>query len=220
MRRVGQRTNPRQIELRDDFRNDASTDGAAAFTDREAKTLVHRDRRDEAYFHLHVVAGHHHLNTRWQRHHTRHVGRAEVELRTVAGEEWRVTATLILAQNVGFRLELRVWRDRAGLRQYLATLHIFTLQATQQDPCVVARRCFVEQLNRQLRVLLVSGHLDDAARDRFRDAATQLGFTIHYEPGFDRVDSETDYRAKLADILAAHFTGQVMLERAVARGGR
>jgi hypothetical protein len=77
-----------------------------------------------------------------------------------------------------------------------------------------------EQLNRQLRVLLVSGHLDDAARDRFRDAATQLGFTIHYEPGFDRVDSETDYRAKLADILAAHFTGQVMLERAVARGGR
>jgi hypothetical protein len=35
------------LALFDDFRNDAGADGAAAFADREAQFLFHRDRRDQ-----------------------------------------------------------------------------------------------------------------------------------------------------------------------------
>ena len=62
-----------------------------------------------------VVAGHDHLGAFLQLHDAGHVGRAEVELRAVVGEERRVAAALFLGQDVGLGLELGVRRDRAGL---------------------------------------------------------------------------------------------------------
>ena len=64
---------------------------------------------------VHVVARHDHLGAFRQHHFARHVGRAEVELRTVVGEERRVTAALVLRQDVDLGLEVRVRLDRAGL---------------------------------------------------------------------------------------------------------
>src|SRR5262247_228432 len=60
--------------LRDDFADDARTHRAAAFPDREPQPLLHRDRRDQLHFHVHVVPGHHHLPPRRQRRHPGHVG--------------------------------------------------------------------------------------------------------------------------------------------------
>src|SRR3546814_4648171 len=54
-----------------------------------------------------------------------HVGRTEVELRTIVGEEWRVTATLVLRQHIDFGIEFGVRSDRARLGQDLTTLHGF-----------------------------------------------------------------------------------------------
>ena len=76
-----------------------------------------------------------------------------------------------------------------------------------------------EQLKRQLKVLLTSGHADEVSRDRFRAAAKEKGFTIHYEMGFSPDDCETDYRARMAGHLADHYAAEVMVERAVERGG-
>src|SRR3546814_8872135 len=59
-------------------------------------TTLFRSRRDQLDRHGHVVARHHHLRAFRQRHHARHVRRAEVELRAVVGEERRVTAALLL----------------------------------------------------------------------------------------------------------------------------
>ena len=84
--------------------------------------------------HLHVVARHHHLGAFRQLHDAGHVGRAEVELRTVVGEERRVTAALFLGQDVGLGLELRVRRDRARLAQHLAALDALALDAAEQAP--------------------------------------------------------------------------------------
>src|SRR5690606_19889513 len=73
-----------------------------------------------------------------------------VELRTIAVEERRVTATLILREDVNLALELRVRLDRAGLGQHLAALDIVLFHATQQDADVVARHALVEQLAEHL----------------------------------------------------------------------
>ncbi len=62
-----------------------------------------------------VVAGHDHLGAGREFHDARHVGRAEVELRTVVGEERRVTAAFILVEDVDLGFELLVRLDRAWL---------------------------------------------------------------------------------------------------------
>src|SRR5262245_25125689 len=90
--------------LLDDRSDDAGTDRAPALADGKAQLLLHGDRRDQLDRHRNVVAGHHHLRTLRQRHNTRNVRRAEVKLRTVVGEERRVTTTLLLRQDVGLRL--------------------------------------------------------------------------------------------------------------------
>src|SRR6185436_11657878 len=85
-----------RLFLLNDFGDDAGTDGAAAFADREPQPVFHRDRRDQLHFHVHVVPRHHHLAAGRQRRHSRHVRRPEVELRPVPVEERRVTSALFL----------------------------------------------------------------------------------------------------------------------------
>src|SRR5882757_613855 len=130
--------------------DDAGTDGAAAFTDSEAQLLFHGDRHDQLDIDRDVVARHDHLGAFRQRHDARHVRRAEVELRTVVGEERRVTATFVLGQDVGFGDELLVRLHRARLGQNLATLDTFTVNAAQQRADVVAGLALVEQLAEHL----------------------------------------------------------------------
>ena len=85
-----------------------------------------------------VVAGHDHFRAAQQLGRAGHVGRAEVKLRTIAGEERRMTAALFLGQDVNFRLELRVRRDALGSRQNLAALEVFLFNAAEQHADVVA----------------------------------------------------------------------------------
>src|SRR5688572_23574684 len=86
--------------LLENFRYDAGANRAATLSDSEAKSFVHRDRRDELDRHLNVVAWHHHLHPLWQLYTSSHVGRTEVELGAVALEERRVTSTLFLGQHI------------------------------------------------------------------------------------------------------------------------
>src|SRR5262249_55921050 len=101
--------------LLQDLGHDAGADGLAALADGEAQALVHRDRLDQLHLHPDVVARHHHLRPLRQLHRPRHVRRPEVELRTVVVEERRVTAALLLGQDVRLALEVRVRRGRAPL---------------------------------------------------------------------------------------------------------
>src|SRR5215472_16635563 len=132
--------------LLDDRGNHAGADGAAAFTDGEAQLLFHRDRHDQVHFHVHVVARHHHLGAFRQMHDAGHVGGAEVELRTVVGEERGVTTALLLGENVGFSLELGVRLDRTRLAQHLTALDFLALGAAEERADVVARLALIEQL--------------------------------------------------------------------------
>ena len=75
-------------------------DGAAALADGEAQPLFQGDRLDQPDLHVDVVAGHHHLHALGQLAASGDVGRAQVELRPVAGEERRVPAALFLRQDV------------------------------------------------------------------------------------------------------------------------
>src|ERR1700737_1713798 len=98
--------------------------GTAAFSDREAETFVHGDRRDQLDRHLHVVPWHHPLHALGQLHASRYVGRSEVELRTVTLEERRVSPALFLGQHINLGRELGVGRDRPSLGQHTPALPV------------------------------------------------------------------------------------------------
>src|SRR5436305_608062 len=116
------------IRLLDDAGDDARTDSAAAFPDSETQLLFHRDRHDERDVERYVIARHHHLRAFRQRDDAGHVRRAEIELRTIVGEERRVAATLFLGEDVGLGLEFGVRLHRARLAENLAALDFLALR--------------------------------------------------------------------------------------------
>src|SRR4030088_821171 len=140
----------RACPLLDDLCDDAGADGAAALADGEAQTLVHRDRRDQLHLHRDVVARHHHLRPCRQYHRPRHIRRPEVELWAVVREERRMTPALLLGQDVGLALEIRVRRDRPRRRQDLPALDLLALGAAQQRPDIVPRLALIQQLAEHL----------------------------------------------------------------------
>src|SRR5919198_3498861 len=110
-----------------DLGDDAGAYRPAALADREAQALVHGDRLSEIDVHVRVVARHDHLLALRELDRAGDVRRAEVELRTVAVEERRVAAALVLRQDVDLGLELRVRRDRARLWEHLPPLDLLPL---------------------------------------------------------------------------------------------
>ena len=75
-----------------------------------------------------------------------------------------MASALVLVQDIGLGLELGVRRDRAGSRQNLAALHLFTLGAAKQRPDIVARFAAIEQLAErstflEVAYLLLNGEL-------------------------------------------------------------
>src|SRR5262249_4307976 len=77
---------------------------------------------------------------------TRYVGRAEVELRTVALEERSVTSAFFFRKNVNFGFELLVRLDAARSAEHLTTLHVLFLRSTKEGAEVVTSLAAVEQL--------------------------------------------------------------------------
>src|SRR5690554_2941944 len=125
--------------LLDNLSDDTGANCTTTFTNREAQTLFHRNRRNQRHRDGHVVTWHHHLGTFRQLNRTSHVCRTEVELRTIAIEEWCMTTTFVLAQNVDLSSELSVRLDGTNLGQNLTTLDFFTLRTTQQHTYVVTK---------------------------------------------------------------------------------
>src|SRR3546814_3743845 len=70
-----------------DRRDNPCADRAATFANGEAQTLLHGDRSDQLDRQLDVVARHDHLGALGEDDLAGDVGGAEVELRTIVGEE-------------------------------------------------------------------------------------------------------------------------------------
>src|SRR5439155_17598546 len=138
------------IDLTQDLRDHARTDGVTTFTDGEAQPLFDHDRSDEFDREGDVVAGHDHLGACRELSGTGHVGRLDVELRAVALEERRVTAALLLREDVRLGLELRVRLHAAGLRDHLAALDVRALETAEEQTDVVAGLARVEELAEHL----------------------------------------------------------------------
>src|ERR1019366_2354971 len=139
--------------LRRDLGDDAGTDGTTAFTDGEAEAFVHGDGAlgKQLDGDLDVNAWHAHfrlvaVRARQRGNGTGDVGRTEIELRTIAGEERRVASTFFFRQHVDVRFELRVRRDRTGLGQDLAALDFLPFEAADQYAGVIAGDALVERL--------------------------------------------------------------------------
>src|SRR6202140_1904487 len=171
-------------KLFDDLRDRACAHGVAAFANGEAQTLFESYRGDECDFAADVVAGHHHLDALRQLHVAGDVRGAEVKLRTVAGEKRGMASAFFLGQHVRFGLELGVWRNRAGLANYLAALHIFFFRAAQQEAYVIASQAFVQQLAKHFNAgnyfLLRGAETDDF------DFFANFYLAAFYSPGHYR----------------------------------
>ena len=85
---------------------DTRTYSSTTLTDSECKTLAHSDWVDELDCHLYVITRHAHLCTSWKVTYTCNVCCSEVELWTIIVEEWCMTTTLVLCQNVNLCCEL------------------------------------------------------------------------------------------------------------------
>jgi len=83
-----------------DLRDDAGTDGTAAFADSEPESLLHCDRRDQFAYRVDVVSRHYHFRTLSQRNDAGDVGGAEIELRPVTVKERGMPPTFFLGQYV------------------------------------------------------------------------------------------------------------------------
>ena len=92
-----------------------------------------------------------------ERHSTRHAARSEQgytcdvscseeELGLVVAEEGCMPATLFLCQGVDFSLELLVRSDATGFADNLASHHIISLDASQQQPDVVTGLTLIQLL--------------------------------------------------------------------------
>src|SRR6478735_2834980 len=148
-----------------DLGDAAGTDGAATLTDREAETVLHGDRLDQLDRHVGVVARHDHLGALGEGHDAGHVRGAEVELRTVVVEERRVTAALLLRQDVDRRVEVGVRGRGARLDDDHAALDVLALGATKQQTDVLTGLALVEQLAEHLDAGDRGGLLDVADAD-------------------------------------------------------
>ena len=127
----------------------------ATLADSELEALLHSDRVNQLSLDGDVVARHSHLNLAAigvgeLLDVTGDVGGAEVELRTIAGEERGVTATLLLGQNVDLAGEGSMRGNRAGGAENLAALDGLTLDAAEQDAHVVAGLAVIHGLAEHL----------------------------------------------------------------------
>ena len=118
--------------LLDYLGNNAGTDCLAALTDGKPEFLFKCDGCDELNGQGHVVAGHDHLDPIGKLGNAGHVGRPQIELGTVAGEERCVATALFLRQDIDLTLELRVRGDGPGLCDDLAALDIVLLRAAKE----------------------------------------------------------------------------------------
>src|SRR5688572_16637432 len=139
--------NREAIYLDGDLRHDSCTHRTATLANCDAETLLHCDRSDQLDGDVvEVVARHHHLGAARKLADAGDVGRTEVELRTIAVEERRMTATLLLRKHVDLCVELRVRGDRARLDDNHSTLELRLVHTTKEQTDVVTCLPLVEEL--------------------------------------------------------------------------
>ncbi|CAB4918035.1 unannotated protein [freshwater metagenome] len=101
---------------------------------------------DEFNSHLGVITRDTHFRARRKRDLTSHIGRTEIELRTVVREERLMTAAFFLGQNIGLSFELGMRSDRTRLSEHLTTLNFFLLRSTKKRTNVVSSATLIEKL--------------------------------------------------------------------------
>ena len=97
------------------LRDDSGADGVSAFSDGEAKFLLHRDRGDEFGRDGDRVPRHDHLHVFGELYDACHIGSSEIKLWLVAVEKGGVAASLFLGQDIDLTLKLGVRGDGSGL---------------------------------------------------------------------------------------------------------
>ncbi len=136
--------------LLEDFGHLTCTYGTATFADSEAETFLHCNLVEEGNFQRYVIAWHYHLYVLRKLYVTSYVRGTEVELRAVAVEEWRVTATFVLRENVYLTLELRVWLHGTWLTDYHTALDGGLFNTAEEETGVITSFTTVEQLTEHL----------------------------------------------------------------------
>src|SRR4029453_4897901 len=191
----------------------AGANRPASLTDGELQLLLHGDGLDERHRHVGVVTGHHHIGAFRKVHHTRHVSRAEVELRTIVVEERRMAGALPLRKDVKPSLEIGMRSRCPRLDHDHAALDVLTLGAAQQQAYVLTRLTLVEQLAEHLHACDRGGLLAVADSDDV-NGLHDLDHAALDAPGNDRAAASDG-----EDILDRHEERLVDLPDWLGGGG-
>ena len=106
------------------LRDHTGSDCASAFSDGEAKFLLHGNGSDEFGRDGDRVTGHDHLYVFGELDNAGDVGGSKVKLGFVAVEEGGVSSTLFFGQDVDFTLKLRVGGDGTWFGEDLASFQL------------------------------------------------------------------------------------------------
>src|SRR3989338_10962090 len=134
-----------RMNLFQDLRDDACTDGASSFADSKAGSCIQGNGNAEGDNELHVISRHDHFHVGRKLHRARDVRCAHVELRLVSFEKRRVATSFLFREDIHFGIELCVGSDRSGLGKHLTAFDILALDSTEKQSDVVAGNTFVEK---------------------------------------------------------------------------
>src|SRR3989344_3277501 len=201
--------------LRDYLRDDACADRLAALADCKAGLRLERHRRYELDLKGHGVARHNHLGACGKRYLAGHIGRSDVELRLVSGEERRVAASFVFGKHVYLAFKLGVRINRTRLSEHLAAVDAVFGGTAQEDAGVVSCLAFLQLLVKHFNAgdgrfgcRLKTDNLDFLAY--FDDTA--LDATGHDSAAsFDGEDVFYRHKERLVEL--AHRHRQVAVER-------
>src|SRR5690349_12085266 len=126
------------LQLLSNRSNNSCAYGSAAFADCEAHTLLDSYWLDEFNVHCNVVTRHNHFNACRQGDGAGYVSCTDVELRSVAREEWSVTSTFFFREDVNLSFELGVRLDRTRLSDNLSAFDHGLVDTTKEYADVVA----------------------------------------------------------------------------------
>ena len=148
--RVPAYRNLSQQALLNNFGNNSGADGSSAFSNSELESFIHSHRCNQFDLDIDVIAGHDHFSAFRQLNNAGNVGRAKIELGSIAIKKWRVPAAFLFGEHIRLGVEFCMRRNASGFGKNLAALHFFALGPTQEHADIIARLTFIEQFAKHL----------------------------------------------------------------------
>ncbi|EKD30051.1 MAG: hypothetical protein ACD_78C00170G0001, partial [uncultured bacterium (gcode 4)] len=119
---------------------------SSSFTDRESKSLFHRNWCSKFDSHLDVISRHNHFHSCRKLDCSSNVSSSEIELWFISLEEWSMSSTFIFCKYVYFGSKLRMWLDRSWFCKNLSSFNLLSFNTSKKKTSVISSLTLVKKL--------------------------------------------------------------------------